>query len=89
MHRRKFEVVFVSKKSGTETEDTTTTSGVYSAPPPEYYPSSSPLSNTFKECWLRIDENPATSAASATGVKEIEEDIIDELVRRHSLWISS
>ncbi|PAV15426.1 phosphopantothenate-cysteine ligase [Pyrrhoderma noxium] len=34
LHRRKFEVVFVSKKSGTETEDTTTTSGVYSVPPP-------------------------------------------------------
>lgn len=37
----------------------------------------------FEEKWLRIDEK-----ASADG-KEIEEDIIRELVRRHSVWYGS
>ena len=36
----------------------------------------------LEESWLRI-----TEASTAAG-KEIEEDIIEELVRRHSVWMT-
>ncbi|KAG2008434.1 phosphopantothenate-cysteine ligase [Coprinopsis cinerea AmutBmut pab1-1] len=56
LHRRKFEVVFVSRKE-----------------------------SEFDEYWLRIDlgehHGPAHHA------KEIEEDIVTELVKRHNAWI--
>lgn len=42
-------------------------------------------SMTFIESWLRIPI--VTPAAATTQVKEIEEDIIAELVRRHAVWI--
>ncbi|KAG5638289.1 hypothetical protein H0H81_000814 [Sphagnurus paluster] len=71
LHRRKFEVVFVSRAQrplpSTDLDD------------------QSP--GTFAEMWLRIPvlatPNPVTHQ-----VKEIEEDIIAELVRRHSRWIN-
>ena len=61
LHRRKFEVVFVSPKPP----------GIAAVDGPEY-----------DESWLRIDltEEPQ---------KEIEEDIVFELVRRHERWIES
>lgn len=37
----------------------------------------------FVENWLRIDPNPPASPA----LKEIEEDIVMELVLRHDIWI--
>ncbi|KAJ6478767.1 DNA/pantothenate metabolism flavoprotein [Mycena vitilis] len=45
-------------------------------------------SMTFVESWLRITPSAATTTA-VTQVKEIEEDIIAELVRRHETWIDS
>ena len=61
LHRRKFEVVFVSPKTRSPSDPTVT---------PEY-----------EETWLRIDlaQDPQ---------KEIEEDIIEELVKRHDRWIA-
>jgi len=44
-------------------------------------------SMTFVESWLRIPL--VTPAAATTQVKEIEEDIVSELVRRHAVWIDS
>ncbi|KAF7360164.1 Phosphopantothenate--cysteine ligase CAB2 [Mycena venus] len=62
------------------------------APPPP--PKSHTHSNddeqesmTFVESWLRIPL--VTPAAETTQVKEIEEDIVAELVRRHAVWIDS
>ena len=77
LHRRKFEVVFVSKKltptlpPGLEqTEEAT-----------------QQAANLFSEYWLRINlpEHPLPGAP----VKEIEEDIVQELVRRHTEWIEN
>ncbi|KAF4618837.1 hypothetical protein D9613_010068 [Agrocybe pediades] len=80
LHRRKFEVVFVSKK-----------------PQPALPPGieqteaaiahASDASNAFSEYWLRIDipETPTPGFPA----KEIEEDIVAELVRRHAEWIAN
>lgn len=92
LHRRKFEVVFVSR--GTIPGPSSTSS----APIPTPAQSGSGLGTTISspadsaqtrdlssgeitETWLRLDEN------SVNAGKEIEEDIIDELVRMHSAWI--
>ncbi|KAJ6614582.1 DNA/pantothenate metabolism flavoprotein [Mycena sp. CBHHK59/15] len=40
---------------------------------------------TFVESWLRIAPTPP---AATNQVKEIEEDIVAELVRRHAVWIA-
>ncbi|KAF9010071.1 phosphopantothenate-cysteine ligase [Cyathus striatus] len=64
LHRRKHEVVFVSRK-----------------PPVDGF--SEPQ---FSESWLRIDI-VATAGVPPSHVKEIEEDIVAELVRRHDAWI--
>jgi len=40
--------------------------------------------SAFVESWLRIDPNPDASGA----VKEIEEDIVKELVDRHAQWLA-
>ncbi|KAL5522690.1 hypothetical protein ACEPAG_8708 [Sanghuangporus baumii] len=64
LHRRKFEIVFVSRSSAS--------SGIVGYDKPD-----------FEETWLRIDEK------ASAGVKEIEEDIINELVTRHLSWIKS
>lgn len=60
LHRRKFEVVFVSRETDGH--------------------KSSGAADAISETWLRLDD-----AALARG-KEIEEDIICELVRRHRRW---
>ncbi|KAJ7218788.1 DNA/pantothenate metabolism flavoprotein [Mycena haematopus] len=44
-------------------------------------------SMTFVESWLRIPL--ATPTTGTTDVKEIEEDIVAELVRRHTVWIDA
>ncbi|RPD63706.1 phosphopantothenate-cysteine ligase [Lentinus tigrinus ALCF2SS1-6] len=59
LHRRKFEVVFVSPKSSS---------------------SSASQPSAYEESWLRIDLNKDPH-------KEIEEDIVAELVKRHEGWI--
>lgn len=71
LHTRKFQVVFVSKRPPASQSTTTTVT-------PD-----SPDAR-FVESWLRID-TPASS--SAHHEKEIEEDIVAELVRRHQQWI--
>ena len=48
-------------------------------------PTRDTLSDTFSEYWLRIDIPDSTVPASQ--VKEIEEDIVTELVKRHSVWM--
>ncbi|KAK2461234.1 hypothetical protein APHAL10511_006761 [Amanita phalloides] len=60
LHRRKIEVVFVSRRQDDSHHDP-----------------------VFEESWLRIDQNP-----SVGDVKEIEEDIVAELVGRHDQWIA-
>ncbi|KAI0763469.1 DFP-domain-containing protein [Trametes elegans] len=62
LHRRKFEVVFVTPKQASSAAD--------------------PTSSGYEEAWLRIDpeKNPT---------KEIEEDIVSELVKRHGRWIKA
>lgn len=66
LHRRKFEVVFVSPKPSGARPDQGE-----SAPDERY-----------EESWLRIDleQHPQ---------KEIEEDIVSELVKRHQAWIAA
>ncbi|PPQ70311.1 hypothetical protein CVT24_013006 [Panaeolus cyanescens] len=69
LHRRKFEVVFVTRKS----------------PPPTVVADATKPTDPFDEYWLRIDI-PAHPAPGEP-VKEIEEDIVAELVKRHAEWI--
>ncbi|KJA25514.1 hypothetical protein HYPSUDRAFT_404010 [Hypholoma sublateritium FD-334 SS-4] len=77
LHRRKFEVVFVSKKL------------VPTLPPgiEQTKEATQQAANSFSEYWLRINlpEHPLPDAP----VKEIEEDIVQELVRRHTEWIEN
>ncbi|KAH7912378.1 DNA/pantothenate metabolism flavoprotein [Hygrophoropsis aurantiaca] len=42
-----------------------------------------PVATKYVESWIEIDPSPPPSAAP----KEIEEDIIDELLKRHQAWI--
>lgn len=63
LHRRKFEVVFVSPASGKPIQDA----------------SDGLDASLFSESWLRIDPSETTT-------KEIEEDIVTELVKRHRVW---
>ncbi|KAF8652392.1 hypothetical protein AX16_004420 [Volvariella volvacea WC 439] len=64
LHRRKFEVVFVSKRRS---------------------PTSTPPS--FDEHWVRIDPTATVDTPAGPQPKEIEEDIVAELVNRHQRWI--
>lgn len=61
LHRRKFEVVFVSPSSDSKSLD-------------DSQPSN------FVETWIRIDLVKSPS-------KEIEEGIVEELVKRHQRWV--
>ncbi|TBU34304.1 phosphopantothenate-cysteine ligase [Dichomitus squalens] len=72
LHRRKFEVVFVSPKSASPPSASPALSTEIAEPP----------SADYEETWLTIDleQNPE---------KEIEEDIVAELVRRHARWIDN
>ncbi|KIP07288.1 hypothetical protein PHLGIDRAFT_71306 [Phlebiopsis gigantea 11061_1 CR5-6] len=65
LHRRKFEVVFVSPKGGRPVLDENG--------------EAEPDPSQFAESWVHID--PATNPT-----REIEEDIVAELVRRHRVW---
>ncbi|KAG6915086.1 hypothetical protein DXG01_013533 [Tephrocybe rancida] len=80
LHRRKHEVVFVSRKA------------LPPLPPGADVPSQDPVdptyADTFTEMWLRIPIPTASPNPATTQVKEIEEDIIQELLRRHERWIA-
>ena len=78
LHRRKFEVVFVSKKSPP----------LSPSPGEEIQQPSANLSESFVEYWLRIDM-PDANPGVTVHVKEIEEDIVSELVIRHAEWIKN
>ncbi|KAJ2912646.1 hypothetical protein MD484_g7769, partial [Candolleomyces efflorescens] len=75
LHRRKHEVVFVSRKPGTSPR---------SSPPGS--PTSASNEDQFEEYWLRIPVQD--SSLPPHQVKEIEEDIITELVKRHTSWVN-
>ena len=78
LNRRKYEVVFVSRKIGSLSPRA---SGEIS--------SNNTDNSSFVESWLRINP-PASSPVLGTDyVKEIEEDIVAELVGRHEQWISA
>lgn len=72
LHRRKYEVVFVSRKD--KTFESTTTADMNSG--------------AFQEYWLRIAIPDASGSVSPHKVKEIEEDIVAELGKRHASWIN-
>jgi len=42
----------------------------------------------FVESWLRINPPMSSPVLGTDQTKEIEEDIVAELVRRHDQWIS-
>ena len=69
LHRRKFEVVFVSPRSASSASAKQTDS-------------TRPSVDGYEETWLRID-------LANDPHKEIEEDIVAELVKRHSDWIAA
>ncbi|PPQ81403.1 hypothetical protein CVT26_007676 [Gymnopilus dilepis] len=95
LHRRKYEVVFVSKKplpalppgavdgvnSRTEESEGQQESGNSADGGKQ-----EELADSFTETWLRIDASE-TVATPGFPVKEIEEDIVAELVKRHGDWI--
>ncbi|KAH6918020.1 phosphopantothenate-cysteine ligase [Coprinopsis sp. MPI-PUGE-AT-0042] len=67
LHRRKFEVVFISPKAA---------------------PEGASQDEKFEESWLRIDL-PGEHHGPVHSGKEIEEDIVIELARRHGAWIEN
>ncbi|KAF9467781.1 DNA/pantothenate metabolism flavoprotein [Collybia nuda] len=75
LHRRKFEVVFVSRKPLPPLPPGVTVN-----------PIGEETTSSFAESWLRIDI-PTSPIVHTNQVKEIEEDIVAELVRRHERWI--
>ena len=88
MHSHKFEVVFVSKKL-TRRNDTLS-SQVEAAnalvDDSREKQDTNTEENHFEAQWLRIDIKDKQSVPGFP-VKEIEEDIVHELVRRHTEWI--
>ena len=75
LQRRKFEVVFVSRKISTSSTTEIARQRGADATPDE-----------FDEQWLRINI-PEGDAVPGFPVKEIEEEIVEELVKRHTEWI--
>ncbi|KAJ7468110.1 DNA/pantothenate metabolism flavoprotein [Mycena latifolia] len=94
LHTRKVQVVFVERKrkplpplppgaqltSEPETAETEATQAE----------TETEKDMTFVESWLRIapPPSPLPGAAAQLPAKEIEEDIVAELVRRHEAWIA-
>ncbi|KAG6853451.1 hypothetical protein C0991_004309 [Blastosporella zonata] len=75
LHRRKHEVVFVSRKglpSNASKQD----------------PEDPAYADTFSEMWLTIPVPTASPNPATTQIKEIEEDITMELLKRHERWIA-
>jgi len=81
LNHRKYEVVFVSRKVGSLSPRASSSEGGISH--------NNTDNSSFVESWLRINP-PASSPVLGTDyVKEIEEDIVAELVGRHEQWISA
>jgi phosphopantothenate-cysteine ligase len=68
LNRRKYEVVFVSRRNDFTKRPDDDASG-------------------FQKNWLHI--NPSSASSNPRHVKEIEEDIVVELVGRHKIWIEA
>ena len=57
-----------------------------SSPSPPLHPATHPATPAATESWIRIDPH----AVDARGrPREIEEDIVAELVQRHDAWVAS
>ncbi|GLB42069.1 putative DNA / pantothenate metabolism flavoprotein [Lyophyllum shimeji] len=83
LNHRKYEVLFVERKFPPP-------ASTGPAPEPGTPEKESPNSNSsqFVETWLRIPVSAATTPNPTTHkVKEIEEEIVAELVKRHVRWI--
>jgi phosphopantothenate---cysteine ligase (ATP) len=90
LNRRKFEVVFVSRVTATSSSSSSSSSPLENEPE-ESSPSTTVKTQEggaglggrggFMEQWVTIDP-----AAAADGSKEIEEDIVAELVKKHDGW---
>ncbi|KAJ7032031.1 DNA/pantothenate metabolism flavoprotein [Mycena alexandri] len=88
LHTRKMQVVFVERKRK-PLPPLPPEENAGPLPPPKspadaHGAGEETESMTFVESWLRITPPAATTS---TQVKEIEEDIVAELVRRHAAWI--
>ncbi|TFK95303.1 DFP-domain-containing protein [Pterulicium gracile] len=90
LHRRKFEVVFVSPRGQTKASpalsslpSSSSTTSAPSLPVPVPIRSTT-TGKDFEETWLRIDPAEVRSNGQP---REIEEDIVRELVRRHAGWV--
>lgn len=81
LNRRKFEVVFVERKTGN-----TSTSRPVDVLQKD--------GEEFSATWMRLADSPSAGSETSSegggkgGEKELEEDIIRELCRRHEQWIS-
>jgi len=80
LHRRKFEVVFVSRKISTSYTSSTAENASDAR-----QQGADTTPEKFDERWLRI--NIPEGYPVGFPVKEIEEDIVEELVKRHTEWI--
>jgi len=72
LNHRKYEVVFVSRK-GSSSHGAEGNTG--------------DDSSAFVESWLRINPPASSPVLGTDDIKEIEKDIVAELVRRHERWI--
>ena len=83
LNRRKYEVVFVSRTAASPSPPGSQATSVVEADG-----INGPSSQGFVESWLRINVPTSSPVLGSEHVKEIEEDIVVELVTRHKQWIS-
>ena len=101
LHRRKYEVVFVERKAPPPSGSFFTPrkgtgdnrlGGVETPPTVDVEQGGHKGMTTgeeYAETWLRLDELRQGVNGGATGEVEIEELIVQELVRRHETWIDA
>ncbi|EIN08327.1 phosphopantothenate-cysteine ligase [Punctularia strigosozonata HHB-11173 SS5] len=86
LHRRKYEVVFISRTVSSNPASGSLATTADAGCNPLDVSQAPPLQSEFTEQWLRID--PAL-ANKPDHPREIEEDIVGELVRRHETYIEA
>jgi len=84
LHRRKYEVVFVSRDTPQQTPDSTSPVDVATTISKLVVDAAPDSQPQITETWLRVDED----AVNHHG-KEIEEEIVRELVRKHNMWVQN